>query len=175
LDSTLQRQYENNTFDLSLQILHGIEEALQDIRGKMSHLFTFVNRGVKGVLEPAEFLEGLIRAGVVAQGDLTEKDIIEFLNNVDPHFDGRVNLASLTRTLSGVKAFRDNHSRPEDRREAEYEKGTEPYGKSTPVSNVKIPMPPTSLFVFEQSFKEFTDQQGQLIGIMEADSKTRVK
>eukprot|EP00930_Biecheleria_cincta_P002360 TRINITY_DN103366_c0_g1_i1.p1 TRINITY_DN103366_c0_g1~~TRINITY_DN103366_c0_g1_i1.p1 ORF type:complete len:481 (+),score=66.18 TRINITY_DN103366_c0_g1_i1:16-1458(+) len=173
--ATLHRQYENDQFDLSSQILHNLEEALQSSRGKLSHLFAYVNQGVPGVLEPAEFLEGLIRLGIVEPGDLTEKDIIEFLSNVDPDFDGRVNLVSLGKTLSGVRAFRNNRLRElEESREAKFEKDV-PYGESTPVSHVKIPMVPPSLFVFEQSFGKFRDQQEQLIGLMEKSNKTRLK
>jgi len=87
---------------VAARILFGIEQALRKSHGKLQHIFKHVNAGTKGVLEPEEFLEGLIRIGIIHSEELTVEDIVDVMNVIDPAFDGRINFGTLSRALSSA-------------------------------------------------------------------------
>jgi len=161
--------------DLAVWILLGLDFAMREHRAKLTHLFRYqgVNRGVPGVLEPAEFLEGLRRLRLLDQypADVTEADLLEMMYEVDPDFDGRVSLPNLSTAISAIKA-----SFLEEFEGAQHEqaqaKTVETYGERLPLQKVKVDKVPRSLFMFEQSFAKFRRQQSRLL-VMNKERKER--
>ncbi|CAE8631333.1 unnamed protein product, partial [Polarella glacialis] len=153
---------------IATRIVLALDQALYEHRGKLGHLFKAVNRGVPGVLEPPEFLEGLLRLRIVDQGELTEENIIEVMSLIDPDFDGRVILDTLNRAIANSRSARklitqasgllsSEEARPDSRHAT--------YGKAAPVEMVKVDRMPKSLCNFEMSFEKFRKQQRELLTV----------
>eukprot|EP00931_Biecheleriopsis_adriatica_P115493 TRINITY_DN91284_c0_g1_i1.p1 TRINITY_DN91284_c0_g1~~TRINITY_DN91284_c0_g1_i1.p1 ORF type:complete len:504 (+),score=80.71 TRINITY_DN91284_c0_g1_i1:46-1512(+) len=169
------KQDDDQPLDLSSRLLQSLAEALREHRAKLCHLFGYVNRGVPGILEPSEFLEGLQRLRILEPGELTELDLIEVMRNIDPNFDGRVNYQALNKAIVSYKNL-IAHRKAEayDRREVEaYE--PENYGTSVPVETVRIDLQPRSRCDFEASFDKFQFQQTQLSTMMDAHLRRSMK
>lgn len=161
--------------DLAAWILLGLDFAMTEHRAKLTHLFRFqgVNRGVPGVLEPAEFLEGLGRLRLLDQypADVTEADLLDMMYEVDPDFDGRVSLPNLSKAISATKAsFREEFEGAQH--EQAQAKTVETYGERLPLQKVKVDKVPRSLFMFEQSFSKFRRQQSRLL-VMHKERRVR--
>jgi len=150
--------------DLASWILLGLDFAMREHRAKLTHLFKYVNRGVPGVLEPVEFLEGLQRLRLLDQypADVTEADLLEVMYEIDSGFDGRVSLPNLSKAIFAIKASL-HEEMEETQQEQAQAKTAETYGERLPLHKVKVDKVPRSLFMFEQSFLKFRRQQSRLL------------
>mmetsp|Transcript_46257 Transcript_46257/g.83341 ORF Transcript_46257/g.83341 Transcript_46257/m.83341 type:complete len:480 (+) Transcript_46257:103-1542(+) len=163
----LAEQSEDDDGDLASHILQGIEDAMRIHRGKIPHLFRFVNRGVIGVLQPEEFLEGLQRLEIVEPGRVNHQDIIDVMRKIDPDFDGRVNFPALTKAIAKSKSIRfEAAEKSQEEIDPEEDVESMAYGKHAPVASVSI-RKVDSICNFENSFDKFQTQQRQLIALME--------
>lgn len=156
---------------LAAEVAFGLEVTLHANLTKLKQLFAAETHGhsshphtAVGVLEPHAFLHGLIRVGVLAPGDASEKDIVQAMFHLDSSFDGRVNLAAIGRAVAAAQACR--LQRATEARDAEqkyHERINLRYHDTLPVDIVKVDRNPRSLFDFERSFKKFESQQKELL------------
>jgi len=155
----------HSTQQLSARILFGLQQCLRTSRGKITRLFQAENRaGPQGVLEPEEFLAGLVRLGVVEDGELSVDYIVEALSIIDPSFDGRVNLPVLQRAVNAAHKVVGQRIQEAQQVERQFQsKLSTSYGESLPVEIVKVDRESRSLFNFEQSFEKFRSQQRELL------------
>jgi len=167
--SKLAEQDEEDDADLASCIIQGLEAAMLESKGKLSHLFRFENRGVMGTLQPSEFLEGLQRLEIVEPGHVDCQDIIDAMRKIDPDFDGRVNLPALRNAILKSKSLRRKAQAAraeQDEDEGEEDAELMPYGKHTPVAAVSVEKM-DSICNSQRSFAKFQHQQRQLIAMMD--------
>ncbi|CAK9081171.1 Membrane-associated progesterone receptor component 1 (mPR), partial [Durusdinium trenchii] len=136
---------------LAKHIFLSLHSVMRKRRATLKHLFKYVNHGVPGILEPAEFLEGLQRLGIVERGECSPQQMADLMQDLDPNFDGRVILSEVhrcvqaTRAICGQKVFKDHLNRGNTTILAP----TNLYSESMPVEKVKVEMKPKSLWDFE--------------------------
>jgi len=146
------------------EVLFGVEEVLRTSRGNLQHLFRAVNRGTIGVLEPSEFLEGIVRLGIAHEGQFTVEEIIQAMALIDPNFDGRVNFTALERAVAAARGVQRQQAQEAERLAQQHEKKvTQSYGEALPIEIVKVERQPKSLFDFERAFERFRKQQKELL------------
>lgn len=146
------------------KLLHGVEAALSANKGTLRHLFRSVNRGTPGVLEPEEFLAGVIKLGILEEGELRVEDIIETFAIVDPNFDGRVNFTALERAVVSARDLNRRRIQEAERLAQKHEhKLTSSYSEALPIDLVRVEKLPKSLLDFERSFERFKKQQKELL------------
>lgn len=151
---------------LASKILFGLESALRENRAKLLHLFRAENRGTPGVLEPEEFLRGLVRMHILGSGECTEHDIIEAMLAIDPTFDGRVNFPPLSRAVAVAQGMQKQQSQATQLMKQQHQtKLSNSYSESLPVDVVKVDWQARSLFDFERSFGKFRAQQKELLSM----------
>lgn len=150
---------------LGSRILFGLQVCLRNCRGKVTNLFQAENRaGPAGVLEPQDFLAGLVRLGVVEDGELSEHDVVQAMTTIDPSFDGRVNLAVINRAVNAAHKVQGERAQASQQLErATQAKQNTSYSESLPVEVVKVDRESRSLFNFERSFEKFRSQQRVLL------------
>lgn len=150
---------------LGSRILFGLQGCLRNGRSKITSLFNAENRtGPKSVLEPKDFLRGLVRLGIMEDGELTEQSVVEAMCIIDPNFDGRVNIPVLARAVNAahkVQGERTQVAQNEEKMKAQVAQCT--YCDSLPVEIVKVDRESRSLFNFERSFEKFRAQQRILL------------
>ncbi|CAK9117850.1 unnamed protein product [Durusdinium trenchii] len=150
---------------LAKHIFLSLHSVMRKRRATLKHLFKYVNHGVPGILEPAEFLEGLQRLGIVERGECSPQQMADLMQDLDPNFDGRVILSEVhrcvqaTRAICGQKVFKDHLNRGNTTILAP----TNLYSESMPVEKVKVEMKPKSLWDFECSFEQLRQQQHELL------------
>lgn len=146
---------------LGSRILFGLQNCLRNCRGKITDLFKAENRkGPTGVLEPEEFLAGLVRLGVVEDGELNEDNIVQAMSTIDPNFDGRVNLPIIARAVNAAHKITGQRLQATQQLERQHQaKLSTSYSESLPVEVVKVDRESRSLFNFERSFEKFRSQQ----------------
>lgn len=146
------------------RILFGIDRVLRMSHGKLSHLFKAVNGGTPGVLEPEEFLEGLVQLGILQKGELALEDILDAMGAIDVGFDGRINFTTLGRAISMTQTVQKQHALDSQRLAQQNQlKIHTTYGESLPVDVVKVDRDSRSLYNFERSFEKFKRQQRELL------------
>jgi len=146
------------------RILYGIVDALRETRGKLTHLFKPVTRATPGVLEPEDFLEGLIKIGIVNDGELLIDDIVEAMTIIDPKFDGRVNFPALGLAVAAAQRAQIAASQASERMQQQREvKLSQSYSESIPVEVVSVDRESRSRCIFERSFEKFKSQQRVLL------------
>jgi len=149
---------------LGSRILFGLQTCLRTCRGKVTNLFAAENKGPAGVLEPQEFLAGLVRLGVVEDGELTVDDIVQAMTSIDPNFDGRVNIPVLNRAVNAAHKVQGQREQASQQLERQHQaKFMSSYSESLPVEVVKVDRESRSLFNFERSFEKFRSQQRVLL------------
>lgn len=155
------------TQQLASRILFGLQSALRKSCGKISSLFNTENKkfnGTQGVLEPEEFLAGLVRLQVVEDGELTVDAVVEAMTIIDPNFDGRVNLPVISRALTAARKVQGVRTQVAQQEEKQHQaKLSTSYSESLPVEVVKVDRESRSLFNFERSFEKFRNQQRILL------------
>jgi hypothetical protein len=157
-------QHEGKAPRNASKILFGLERALREGRGNLNNLFRAVNKNTPNVLETDEFLDGLVRLGIVHHGDLSPNDLVEAMLLIDPTFDGRVNFTVLSRALAAAAHRHRQKVRAKemaDRQDQHIEHNT--YHASLPVDVVKVDWRSRSLFDFVQDFDKFREQQKELL------------
>lgn len=123
-----------------------------------------MNRGTIGVLEPSEFLEGIVRLGIAHEGQFTVEEIIQAMALIDPNFDGRVNFTALERAVAAARGVQRQQAQEAERLAQQHEKKvTQSYGEALPIEIVKVERQPKSLFDFERAFERFRKQQKELL------------
>jgi len=155
----------HTTQQLGSRILFGLQRCLRDCRGKITKLFQAENKAcATGVLEPEEFLAGLVRLGVVEDGELTVDNIVEAMSTIDTNFDGRVNLPLIQRAVNAAHKVQGQRTQAAQEVERKTQaKLTTTYTESLPVEIVKVDRESRSLFNFERSFEKFRSQQRVLL------------
>lgn len=155
----------HSTQQLGARILFGLQSCLRTTRGKITNLFQAENRqGPAGVLEPQEFLAGLVRLGVVEDGELSVHDIVHAMGTIDPNFDGRVNLPVIARAVNAAHKVQGQRTQATQQLERQHQaKASMSYSESLPVEVVKVDRESRSLFNFERSFEKFRSQQRVLL------------
>lgn len=146
---------------LAWKILNGLEATQTSRCSKLSHLFTAVNQGVRGVLTPREFIDGLCRIGIATEGELSPRGIIGAMAVIDPDFDGRINLPAVNRAIAAVRAWRVDHVKQAGK--PSKTSSLQIYGRSVPFEVVVMDPQPRSLCTFERSFERFRVQQHELL------------
>jgi hypothetical protein len=140
---------------LATHILSSLQTCLRNSRGGLNGVFQVD----MGMLEPEEFLSGLIRLGIVADGELSVEQLVEVLPHIDATFDGYVNLASVAKA---VNAARKTQGQQQGDRQNKA-KANASYCESLPVEVVKVEKEPRSLFDFERQYEKFRKQQRVLL------------
>eukprot|EP00913_Durusdinium_trenchii_P007052 g6634.t1 len=132
---------------LAKHIFLSLHSVMRKRRATLKHLFKYVNHGVPGILEPAEFLEGLQRLGIVERGDEVHRCV------------------QATRAICGQKVFKDHLNRGNTTilESRPVWAPTNLYSESMPVEKVKVEMKPKSLWDFECSFEQLRQQQHELL------------
>jgi hypothetical protein len=154
----------HSTQQLGSHILFGLQNCLRTSRAKLTSLFWAEGKGHPGVLEPAEFLKGLERLGIVEEGELTLDDVVEAMTTIDPNFDGRVNLPIISRAIATATKIQSEQTKAAQQRALQYQdKISHSYSESLPVEVVKVDRESRSLFNFERSFEKFRNQQRLLL------------
>merc|ERR1712181_106792 len=88
---------------LASHILTSLQNCMRNSKGGIPKLFQPETLSVEGpnaamgLLEPEEFLAGLIRLGIVEDGELSVESIIEAMPIINVNFDGRVSLAAISK------------------------------------------------------------------------------
>lgn len=149
---------------LASRILSGLESALGEYKGKISHLLRAENQGTPGVLEPSEFLRGLARLGIIREGECGIEGIVDVMVLLDPTFDGRVYFQSLAKAISSAEASRKQVAEASQTWQRRHKSRTSVrYGGPLPVDIVKVEREPRSLYDFERSVEHFRQQQKDLL------------
>lgn len=150
---------------LGSRILFGLQSCLRTCRGKVTSLFAAESRsGPAGVLEPQEFLVGLVRLGIVEDGELSVHDVVQAMTTIDPNFDGRVSLPVLNRAVNAAHKVQGERTQAAQQVERQFQaKLSTSYSESLPVEVVKVDRESRSLFNFERSFEKFRSQQRILL------------
>lgn len=148
-----------------LKILFGLESAIRNSKSTLRHIFAVEDVDKTSVMSLESFQRGLVRLGVLAKEELTERDVAEALTAIDPGFDGQVTLQLLPRAIASVQGVQLEQSRASRRREqqvkAQIAKG---YGMGDlNVEAVHVDRNPRSLFNFETAFAKFQSQQRDLL------------
>jgi hypothetical protein len=154
----------NSTQQLGAYILNGLQNYLRVGRAKITSLFWAENKGHPGVLEPDEFLAGLVRLGVVEEDQVSVSDVVEAMAIIDPNFDGRVNLPIIARAIAADRKVQGDRAQAVQQAERQHQaKIQTSYSESLPVEVVKVDRESRSLFNFERSFEKFRHQQRILL------------
>lgn len=149
---------------LGSRILFGLQNCLRANRAKITTLFKAENSGHPGVLEPQEFLRGLVRLGIVEEGELSLDDLVEAMTTIDPNFDGRVNLPLISRAIAAATKVQGQRLQATQLLEAQqHAKISTSYSESLPVEVVKVDKDCRSIFNFERAFEKFKAQQHLLL------------
>lgn len=150
---------------LGSRILFGLQRSVRECRGKMTNLFKTENKsGPAGVLEPQEFLAGLVRLGVVEDGEISVEDVIHAMTTIDPNFDGHVNVPTIARAVNAAHKVQGQRTQANAQAEKQHQKQlSTSYSESLPVEVVKVDRESRSLFNFERSFEKFRHQQRVLL------------
>lgn len=160
-------------------MLFGLDRALRKFRGGLHALFAAENLGCRqenkggatGVLEPSEFLAGLVRVGVVAEGELSHKEAFQIIGVIDTGFDGRVRLPVISRAVAAARNVRNMHERDMDaHQQAQMQTIGSTYHAKLPFEAVKVDKQPSSMLNFTRSFETFRKQQQGLLQFHEADA-----
>lgn len=129
------------------------------------------------MLEPADFLRGLVRLGVLGDDDIPLPLAWEACRLLDSAFDGRVNLRAIGRGVTEARTQRLRRlgrttpsvvARPPGavqarRPGAAGTKADARYHESVCVEIVKVEKNARSIFNFDRSFKRFITQQKTLL------------
>lgn len=116
------------------------------------------------MLEPQEFLVGLVRLGIVEDGELSVHDVVQAMTTIDPNFDGRVSLPVLNRAVNAAHKVQGERTQAAQQVERQFQaKLSTSYSESLPVEVVKVDRESRSLFNFERSFEKFRSQQRILL------------
>merc|ERR1712217_121309 len=122
------------------------------------------NKGGPGVLEPDDFLKGLVRLGVIAVGEFTTDDIVKVISVIDPGADGRMKIPALDRAVSVARGL---HKQKQQAWEKSHQDRqvflNTKYIDSLPVDVIKIDKQPKSIHSFERSMDKFRNQQRELL------------
>lgn len=157
------KQDMNPAQQLASDILFGLQSHLRTSRQRISQLFDAESTGPRGVLEPKEFLRGLQRLGIISEG-ITVDDIVDAMSIIDPGYDGRVNLPTVSRAVAAAQKFQTQRTQASQRLEQQHQaKIQTSYSESLPVEVVKVDRESRSLFNFERSFEKFRSQQRELL------------
>jgi len=150
---------------LASQLLFGLQNCLRINRGKLTKLFKPENRsGPIGVLEPEEFLTGLVRLRVVEDGKMSVDAIVEAMSIIDPNFHGAISLPVLGRAVNAAHQIEGQRTQAAQQVERQHQaKLSTSYSESLPVEVVKVDRDSRSLFNFERSFEKFRAQQRSLL------------
>eukprot|EP00933_Yihiella_yeosuensis_P082393 TRINITY_DN96255_c0_g1_i1.p1 TRINITY_DN96255_c0_g1~~TRINITY_DN96255_c0_g1_i1.p1 ORF type:complete len:473 (+),score=63.92 TRINITY_DN96255_c0_g1_i1:61-1479(+) len=151
------------TKDLAIRLFLAIEQVRVEHKSTLAHLFRSVNRGVVGVLEATEFIEGLEKLHIIDQGELSIDDVSKVAALTDPEFDGRINLPALSKSISAAKFWHAQKTQAYGKNDLTNKKQTFTYGKSLPVEIVKVDRAPRSVCDFQRSFEKFRQQQESLL------------
>jgi hypothetical protein len=154
----------DETQQVSARILFGLQDCLRARRAKLTSLFWAENSGHPGVLEPEEFLKGLVRLGIVEEGELSLDDIVEAMTTIDPNFDGRVNLPLISRAVAAATKVQSQKLQASQLLAAQQQaKISTSYSESLPVEVVTVDKDCRSIFNFERAFEKFKNQQRLLL------------
>lgn len=145
------------------KILRALSASMKESRAKLPALFKFVNRGAAGILEPAEFLEGLVRLGIVEENELSPDTIVRMMVAVDPEFDGRIYYTTLNRAISMAVRPAGRTQAPDWATRTRETAPAATYGESLPFEAVKVDLHARSLYFFDRSFEKFRRQQKALL------------
>jgi len=147
------------------RVLFGLEDCLSTCRSRLTELFNSEQKGLRlKVLEPEQFLRGLVRLGVVREGELSMGDVVTVASIIDPSFDGRINLPVLSRAIAAARSVKVQRAQASRMlRQQHQEKLSTSYSESLPVEVVKVDRECRSLFNFERSFEKFRSQQRALL------------
>mmetsp|Transcript_4042 Transcript_4042/g.12047 ORF Transcript_4042/g.12047 Transcript_4042/m.12047 type:complete len:458 (+) Transcript_4042:254-1627(+) len=149
---------------LASRIVFGLFDAMRSFRGSLTALFAAESRGGPGVLEPAEFLHGLVRLGVLKQREVTLDRLVQAIPVIDQSSDGRVRLPAAARAVAVARAVRkkQQHATEQLHQQRQVFLSTK-YSESLPVDVVKLDKEPKSLYNFERSMEKFRSQQRALL------------
>mmetsp|Transcript_17959 Transcript_17959/g.38296 ORF Transcript_17959/g.38296 Transcript_17959/m.38296 type:complete len:494 (-) Transcript_17959:131-1612(-) len=160
-------------------MLFGLDRALRKFRGGLHALFAAENLGCRqeyrggaaGVLEPSEFMRGLVRVGVVAEGELSNEEVTQIMGVIDSGFDGRVRLPVVARAVTAARNVRTSRERDmEEVQQAQAHRVESTYHAKLPFQAVKVDKQPSSMLNFNRSFETFRKQQQGLLQFHEADA-----
>jgi hypothetical protein len=154
-----------STQQLASRVLFGLQGCLRASRGKVTKLFQAENKsGPIGVLEPEEFLTGLVRLGVLEDGEMSVDNIVEAISVIDPNFHGAVSLPVIGRAVAAAHMIEGQRTQAAQQVERQHQaKLSTSYSESLPVEVVKVDRESRSLFNFERSFEKFRNQQRVLL------------
>jgi len=149
---------------LASRILFGVHDAATRSKGGVKALFAAENKGGPGVLEPQDFLAGLVRLGVLIGGDVGLDDIIKVIAVIDPSSDGRMRLPALDRAVGVARRLHKQQQEAWEKSNKDRQVFLSTnYGDSLPVSVIKIDKQPKSIHTFERSLEKFRSQQRELL------------
>jgi hypothetical protein len=145
-------------------LLFRIERVSYKTRGRLAQLFVDKNGGHPGVLEPEEFISGLIKLRVCQTGELKTPQVISIMSTIDPGFNGRVNLPTLSRAVNTARGIRMQREQANDAllKQRQVKLSTS-YSESIPVDVIKVDRYESSLLNFNRSFQKFLTQQRGLL------------
>lgn len=160
-----EKEEQHSMQQLGSRILFGLQSYIRDRRGRINDLLKAENRsGPTGVLEPKEFLAGLVRLSIVEDGELSEDDVVHAMTSIDPNFDGRVYLPIIARAVNTAHKVQGQRTQATQQLERQHQaKLSTSYSESLPVEVVKVDRESRSLFNFERSFQRFLTQQRTLL------------
>jgi len=157
-------------------VLFGLNRALRQFRGGLQGLFAAENLGLRqenkggstGVLEPIEFLRGLVRVGAVQEGNFTLEDVFQVMQIIDPGSDGRVRLPVVARAVAVARSVTLQRERDlESFEQLQDKRSRSSYHAKLPVEAVKVDKIPSSMLNFDRSFANFRSQQQNLLNYHE--------
>ncbi|CAE7340782.1 unnamed protein product [Symbiodinium necroappetens] len=157
---------------MATHIFLGLHQAMREHHARLPHLFKPVNRGVPGVLEPAEFLEGLQRLRIVEKGQVSIQQLLEVMYELDPDFDGRIILSHVRKCIAATRALVNASQPGASENDLTNLLPADAYCQRVPVQRVVVERQPKSIWDFERSYEKFRNQQHELLIIHnERDSK----
>lgn len=146
------------------KILFGLCDVLQRFKGGLLTLFAAENMGGPGVLEPASFLRGLERLGVLCQGEVSMGALLQAISIIHLSSDGRVRLLALGRAVSVARGVRQRQQQATEQLNQERQVLlSNKYSATLPVDVVKLDRESKSLYDFERSLQKFRTQQKELL------------
>jgi len=146
------------------KILFGLCTALQKFRGGLLSLFAAENMGGPGVLEPASFLCGLERLGVLGKDEVSMGELLQAISTIHQSSDGRVRLLALGRAVSVARRVRQRQQQATEQLKQERQVFlSTKYSATLPVDVVKLDKESKSLYDFERSLEKFRTQQKELL------------
>jgi len=146
------------------KILFGLCDVLKRFKGGLLSLFAAENMGGPGVLEPASFLRGLERLGVLCEHEVSMGALLQAIATIHQSSDGRVRLLALGRAVSVARGVRQRQRQATEQLKQERQVFlSTKYSATLPVDVVKLDRESKSLYEFERSLQKFRTQQKELL------------